>query len=412
MTDWAALTARTLAGIETCAPIYRPTNFWGPGVRRLLGDLETNGLETFKSWSTAGTWFYPTYGQGFTHETIETTFDAAVKVNPTVGKAWFSTALTGAYQARRDFDAARLAWDQSRWPFDLECFGESQLGRPPQFFRLLESDRTIGWTRPYLNYLLCLAALSRHVDAPPKAFVEIGGGYGVLGEIVMSRDPEARYVNLDLPPLITVSAFYLDALFGDRMVAYDDAIPDTGPLDLSASASLPNWRMPDLGGSFDVFVNSFSFQEMEPDVVEQYAAQVAAKDVAYVVSMNSRAGKHVAADGNEIGVIEPVTSGRIVEMFQAHGYGLLGRYGDPLIQSSGELVVLRRDGKTARPETTLAARPASPSTDYRAAPATVPPRPAPAASTNAAARFARDWLPPRLLRAARRLRARGRARPR
>jgi len=408
MTDWAALTRRTLAGLEDCDPLYRPTNFWGPGVRRLLDDLASVGLERFKSWPTAAIWFYPTYGSGFTNEAIDALFRAAVKANPSVPKAWFATSLTGAYQARRDFDAARLAWDQARWPFDLEGLGESPVGKPPQAFRLLGADRTVGWTRPYLNYLLCLAALSRHVDAPPTSFLEIGGGYGVLGEIVLSRDPEARYINLDLPPLTTVSSFYLRTLFGARVAVYDDTIGDTGPIEVDASASLPNWRIGDVAGPFDVFVNSFSFQEMEPDVVAHYVAAVAAKDVAYVVSMNSRVGKPVAASDDAIGVIDPVTSDRIVALFEASGYDLLARYGDPLIQSAGELVVLRRRGVPGRPATALAARPTTSSVDLRGASPVAPSAAARVAPAGSVTRLARDWLPPKLLRAARRWRRRGR----
>jgi putative sugar O-methyltransferase len=372
MTDWAALTTRTLTGLEVCDPIYRPTNFWGPGVRRLLDDLEASGLETFKSWSQATTWFYPTYGNGFTKAAIDQTLEAAVAANPAVQKAWFETSLTGAYQARRDFDAVRLAWDRERWPFDVEAMGESSIGKPPQLFRLLEANRGIGWTRPYLNYLLCLAALSRHVDAPPSSFLEIGGGYGVLGEIVMSRDPGARYVDLDLPPLTTVASFYLRTLFRDRVAIYDDRIADNGPIELTGSACLPNWRIGDVAGPFDVFVNSFSFQEMEPDVVERYVADVAALGVDWAVSLNSKAGKRRATESDEVGVIDPVTSDRIVERFEAHGYELVGRYGDPLIQSAGELVVLRRRGLASRPAAPLNPRSETPTADHRAKPAPKP----------------------------------------
>ena len=37
-----------------------------------------------------------------------------------------------------------------------------------------------------------------------------------------------------------------------------------------------------------------------------------------------------------------MTSGRIVAMFECHGYTLQGRYGEPLIRSAGEITVLRR----------------------------------------------------------------------
>jgi putative sugar O-methyltransferase len=386
--DWDALTSRTLAGIETCDAIYRPTNFWGPGVEQLLNDLEAIGLASFKSWPSAASWFYPAYGSGFTNATIERAFEYASTVNESLSKPWFTNALNGAYQARRDFDAARLAWDQSRWPFDIEGFGESRIGEPLQQYWLTGSKRA-GLTRPYLNYLLCLAALSRYLDAPPRSFLEIGGGYGVLGEILMSRDPDARYVNLDIPPLLTVSSYYLDALFDGRITVYDDSIADSGPIVSPGSACLPNWRIADVAGDFDVFVNAYSFQEMEPEVVEHYVSLIAARNVPYVLSLNSKLGKPKAADGAEIGVIDPVTSDRIVAMFVERGYELVGTHGDPLIQSAAELAILRRNGVTARPAKPLAPRPER----------EPPPR-------TALVKVAREWLPPAILRGVRRVRAR------
>jgi putative sugar O-methyltransferase len=390
-TDWKALTARTLAGIETCDAIYRPTNFWTPGVRSLLDDLEAIGLASFKSWPTAATWFYPAYGSGLTNAMIESLFEQASSLHESLHKPWFTNALNGSYQAKRDFDAARLTWDQSRWPFDIEGFGESGIGEPKQLYWLTGSKRS-GLTRPYLNYLLCLAALSRYVDAPPRSFLEIGGGYGVLGEILMSRDPAATYVNLDIPPLSTVSSYYLRALFDGRVTVYDESIVDTGPIVLSGSACLPNWRIGDVGGTFDVFVNSYSFQEMEPEVVEHYASRVSEKEVPYVVSLNSKLGKPKASDDNEIGVIDPVTSDRIITMFLERGYELLGTHGDPLIQGGAELAILRRTGHSEN----LSLE------DRRAL------QPPPTWLI----KIARDWLPPAILRGLRKVRARLRRRSR
>jgi hypothetical protein len=310
-TTWEAVTKRSLDEIDGADPLYRPTNFWQPGLRQLLSDLDELGLQRFKSWPTAAYWFYPTYG---------------AKLGPEMGAA----------EALRDLDVARVMWDQQRWPFKVMARGESLVGEPPQHFTLAGDKR--GWTKPYLNYLLCLAALSRHVDRPPRSVLEIGGGFGVLGEILMRRSKAVRYVDLDIPPLMTVASYYLRELFGDRVDVYDDDW--SGRVGTDQSAVLPAWRIDDVDGPFDVFVNTFSFQEMEPHVVANYVAKVAEKDVSYVVSLNSRRGKPKAIDGG-IGVVEQVTSARIVEMFAGHGYELLGTYGAPYLRSAGELTVLR-----------------------------------------------------------------------
>jgi putative sugar O-methyltransferase len=345
--DWAELTERTLEEVKRVDEIYRPTSFWEPALDQLLADMAQYGLENFKSWSTAKVWFCPRYGRGFSNATINATYQRAKEVNPSTDKTWLSGFLTGGFEAARDLDVVRLAWDQQRWPFDVTAYGESRLGTPPQYYRVTGAEH--GWTRPYLNYLLCLTALSKHVDAAPKAFLEIGGGYGVLGEILLSRDPEARYVNLDIPPLVTVSSYYLRTLFGDRVTTYGGLAP-TGELKLDTSAVLPNWRIKDVRGDFDVFVNAYSFQEMEPSVVEHYIDAVAEAGVEHVVSLNSRNGKPKSAERGDRhwgGVIEPVTSQLIVDMFSARGYQLQGRYNRPLIHSQGELVVLSRSSARA-----------------------------------------------------------------
>jgi putative sugar O-methyltransferase len=341
VTDWAGMTKQLLDGVRDCDPIYRPTNFWTPGLRDILADLDTRGLEVFKSWRTAGFWFYPHYGRPLAPGTVDKTFKHAAKANPALTRLWWLRSLNGFRDAMRDFDAARLAWDQSRWPFDLAGFGESAVGRPARHYALTETE--VRWGKPYLNYLLCLSALSRHVDEPPRNFLEIGGGFGVLGEIVLQRDERARYVNLDIPPLLTVASYYLSTLFGDRVLTpRSPDFAESGPLELPASACLPNWRLPDVRGPFDVFVNSFSFQEMEPHVVDHYVGMVSDIGVSYVVSLNSREGKRRATDGTEGGVLDPVTSDLIIERFGRRGFTVCGRYGEPLIHSAGELVVLKR----------------------------------------------------------------------
>ncbi|HET6738041.1 MAG TPA: hypothetical protein VFH76_03880, partial [Kribbella sp.] len=119
-TEWSALTERTLAEVKTCAPIYRPTNFWDLGLGELLHDIDTLGLERFKSWPRSATWFYPRYGNGFSNLSIGVAYEAALQANPQANKNWVTSALNGAFEARRDFDVAGVCWNQDRWPANLD----------------------------------------------------------------------------------------------------------------------------------------------------------------------------------------------------------------------------------------------------------------------------------------------------
>jgi putative sugar O-methyltransferase len=340
--DWSGLTERTLAELKTCKPIYQPTNFWGPGLVRLLQDMETAGLKKFKTWPNSHIWFYPKYGNGFGNATIATTYKAAAKVHPGADKSWVTSALNGSLEARRDYDVAGACWNHERWPTDLGGFGESRVGTPPQAYQLSRTDG-VKFGRPYLNYLILLAALSNHVDAPPKSFLEIGGGFGVLGEIVLARDPGARYVDIDIPPLLTVASYYLTELFGvERVQSYDSTVAASGPIEVPGSGVFPSWRIEDVQGEFDVFVNSFSFQEMELDVVDNYIRAVCAKGVKYAVSLNSREGTYKAENAGDWGSMEPVKSADIIGMFEKRGYTLVGQYDEPLVRGGRQLNVLKK----------------------------------------------------------------------
>lgn len=327
MTDTAPYDDRLFTLMQEMASadeMYAPTSFWGPGVRSLLSDYFKLGLEKFKRWPSSHSWFYSVYGDRFSKAQIEMlATHVQESMNLKMQPSRLNALLNGALEARRDFDVARSAWDQSRWPMDFS-FGESGHGSSPQGFHLAGPDGPV-FGRPFLNYLLVLAALSKHVEEVPQSFLEIGGGFGVLGEIVIKSNAAASYVDVDLPPLCVVANYYLD-----------HAIPEGDTL------TIPPWQIGSLDRSADVFVNSYSFQEMEPHVVTNYASHVERIGPKYVVSLNSVGGKRRAdPDKPEAGgAVEPVTSEFIVRTFSDLGYRLCGRYQDPLVRSAAEAVVM------------------------------------------------------------------------
>lgn len=345
-TDWDALTERTLRELEAAPAHYRPTNFWGPGLDQLLDDMSRLGLPTFKSWPSAEVWFNPVYVPGICARQPVNQPDGQLAPSRAgtnaQGLAW--DWLAGLHHARRDFDVVRMAWDQDRWPFDLDGFGEARRGKPPEIYRLVEEDHSLGFGRAYLNYLQVLAALSRHVDEPPRSFLELGGGFGVLGEILLQRDRSTRYLDLDIPPLLTVASWYLSNRFPYReLTVYGEDVPATGPLEVPGSGVLPNYRIGDVTADYEVFVNTFSFQEMEPEVVRNYIDQVCRRGIRYAVSLNSRAGKRRAkGEGDRFAALEPVRSEDIVRWFGEQGFEVVGDYGAPMVRSAGRLVVMRR----------------------------------------------------------------------
>jgi len=137
-----------------------------------------------------------------------------------------------------------------------------------------------------------------------------------------------------------VSSFYLTELFGDdRVITFDDRVPDSGPVRVSRSAVCPT------GGSATSKPTSTCLElVLLPGDGTARGGAVrrgrARQGVRYVVSPNSRNGRHVQV-GDEVGVREQVRSAMIIELFEQRGYELCARYNQPLIRAAGELAVLR-----------------------------------------------------------------------
>ncbi|MDT8384233.1 MAG: putative sugar O-methyltransferase [Gammaproteobacteria bacterium] len=352
---WRRMLSLCLNDIAAVSSMYAPTSFWSPGVVQLLSELEHHGIESFKSWPSSHFWFYPLYGQGYSDEMIADLWGRVQSDGTSRQYTWFRRQLSGAVDAYRDFDMLYANWDHSVWRLDFEKLGESPVGMPTQTFSPMGANGpTLG--KAYLSYLLCLSALSHHLDSAPSRFLEIGGGFGALGEIVLAQDERNFYLNLDIPPLVAVSSYYLQTLFGkDSVLDYQNS-RDCELISIDDIAkrlrggSLPSWEIEKLSGPFDVFCNAYSFQEMEPHVVRNYINKVARLDVKYVVSLNTINGKPMKtdSDSDEIGVVEQVTSDMIITEFESNGYEVCGRYRRPLIISAGELVVLRNRSMTKK----------------------------------------------------------------
>ncbi len=340
---WSSMLRLSMEQLCDADPLYAPTDFWQPGVRKLLGDLETRGLDSFKSWPSSHFFFYQLYAPVFTNAMVAEVMPLLRETNPRAPERWYNGHLVGASEANRDMDIALGQQHRDCLPIDIEAHGESSIGKPPQHYRPFTKDGS-AYGRPYLNYLKLLTGVSRYVDFPVRSVLEICGGFGVMGEILMSSMPEVQYVDIDIPPLGTVAHYYLANRFPERTLLSGLDTAKGTPVHLEPggpSACLPAWELPKLTGQADLFVNAFSFQEMEPHVVSNYAKQIARLDTKLVVSLNTRAGKPMKAD-NAIGVQEQVTSNSIVSTFEALGYETVARIGRPAAPPQAELVVLRR----------------------------------------------------------------------
>lgn len=293
--------------------LYRPTSFWNNASKLIVSELEENGVEKFRSLDSILSYFVPTYGlpgNCFTQEIFDSLTENlktnyAQHLKPQLALKQF---LDGEMSALADYRVFRACDDQSSLPY-LHMFSEGSYGCPIEQFEF-EGKK---YSRSSLNYLLGLTLLKKHLNGEiPRTILEIGGGFGTLGEILSSAGiADLRYIDIDIPPTSFVAQTYLSNLLGVENVASYYKTKQISPLGINTlplASVLCSWQIEQLQGNVDLFVNFISFQEMEPDVVENYLKHVARLNTKWVLLRNIREGKNVRKDSSSEGVETPIRS--------------------------------------------------------------------------------------------------------
>lgn len=327
-----ALLELMLADLESAPELFRPTDFWKTGLEKVVHDLRERGFDEFRRHPSATYFYAPRYG-------------AVARPARLLAQAVGRLGAGGRLARERldqvpiaRFDHAVVeALDLPDAPPSLTAASESTVGAPQEQF--LFGDRR--FSRSFLNYLRGLVMLKRAVpDLEIRTVMEIGGGYGTLGEILVPHNPGITYVDVDIPPVAAVATYYLRQVLGAEQVLDYSRSRELDKIDLdqlgSRAAVLCPWQLPDVVGGVDLFVNFISFQEMEPDVVANYAGLVSGLGAKYLLLRNSPTGKP--------GVREPMLRQTYLDVFP--DYRLVasdaGLYGQDREGTVSEVMVLVR----------------------------------------------------------------------
>jgi putative sugar O-methyltransferase len=287
---------------------YQPTVFWATASKSIIADLRTFGFTGFRSLSSSLNFFVPTYGvpgNGMTQIEVEDLERTMLETNERGSKKHvaFMKMLNGEFWAFSDYRVC-LSGDVGDVLPEIGSLSESTIGNPLEHFCF--DGR--WFSRSFLNYLQGIVFLKRHVNCMQVSTVlEIGGGYGTLGEILFKAGHYA-YVNVDIPPTAAVATYYLKSIAGQSLIGYEEtkhmnpiAVPSKG-----TQMVICPWQLPRLEGLVDLFVNFISFQEMEPEIVRSYLNQIDRLKVRYVLLRNMREGKAKMSASVEYGVQNPV----------------------------------------------------------------------------------------------------------
>ncbi|MFT5520440.1 MAG: putative sugar O-methyltransferase [Enterobacterales bacterium] len=299
--------------------LYKPSSFWAQASSEMCEEFCREGVENFRSLPMPLDFFVPTYGNpggGFSDEQSDGLKQWLIENIPTATKPQLGLEqfLSGYNQALGDYRVLKASDIPTQLP-NLHNFSESKVGTPKEHFEFEGKF----YSRSALNYLLGLAFLKKHLKGDvPKTVLEIGAGFGTLGEVLSQSGVEGvKYIDIDIPPTSFVAQYYLSKVLGADNVATFFKTKDEPIIyieKLPMASVLCSWQIEKLVGKVDLFVNYISFQEMEPNIVENYCKHISRLKTKWVLLRNIREGKQLLTETNPYGVTTPILSDDYLKM--------------------------------------------------------------------------------------------------
>lgn len=319
--------ARARDDMQKQNKLYQPSAFWEEASSRIVSEICTHGIHRFRSLENSLGFFVPTYGVpggGFSsnqaeraRELLLAEFTDEKKIQLIVQQL-----LSGHMSALADYRVLMAADNQAQLPY-LHNFSESSVGSPVEQFNFDGRH----FSRSSLNYLLGLAMLKKHLHGEvPRTILEIGGGFGTLGEVLWSAGiDKLRYIDIDIPPTSFIAQHYLSEVLGYGQVSSYAKTVEMPWIEIDAlptASVLCSWQIENLRGNVDLFVNFISFQEMEPHIVKNYLSHVTRLGTQWILLRNIREGKQLRKNGS-VGVDTPIFGDDYISMLP--GYQLIER---------------------------------------------------------------------------------------
>lgn len=282
--DDPALLSMMVQGAQQSGPLWVATPYWQGYRDRILRELAQRGLRGMRNNQTLLKGF--AFGGMPRPELPASPFKRAVWTSlarlPGVRRilAEHDRVFAAEYErhkaARRNL--ARVAMDEI-----VKAFPDL---KPPVGIANDGADDAFNWrghvlVPAFAMYLTRIADFYARI--PPKevtSILEIGPGLGLSTLAHMTLNPHLRIVaNVDIVPVLYLSTQFLRSVDGIDLVDYR-AMRDRVSLQIETGSGgvrlyqMAPWQLPKLEGHIDYFFNAFSFQEMEEEVVRNYAAEI------------------------------------------------------------------------------------------------------------------------------------------
>ena len=285
---------------------YRPSELPADLARALREESEAQSL------------YQPThYWQGVYAELLASLLEG--ECEPTRMR-WVNPIYTGTVEPRRDVEELCITVRGNGGR--LGHVTEHQRPRAPvgYYARVRGTSASKSFRKNLRVFSAFLAAVP--VDAG-LTVLEVGGGSGALAEIVLKASPSNRYVGVDLAlPAWAAHRHLQEALGPSAVVPFEYGLGDS-KLELDTlladrrAALLLAAAVPRMRGHCDLFVNVKSFQEMEPDVVANYARAARRLAPRWALLLNARDGVGRDDSRGKPGTLRPVSVASTLAHFGA-----------------------------------------------------------------------------------------------
>ena len=272
---------------------YKPSKlFWeNRSLRIYKSIIKKNNINKFRSLTINIQAFIPTYKVFFEIKKSFINFLFKKFSLNNRKKKFISTFFSGYQAALADYRTFKASIFNSDKLF-LSNFSESKYGKPIEQFKFDNKN----YSRASLNYLRGMSFLQTYAkNFRPRVIMEIGGGYGTLGEILkFSNLKNFKYINIDIVPGIFIAQWYLSKVFKLKKIQSLKKFEKSKVLNINKLGKLNflcPWHIEKLRGKICLFVNFISFQEMEPEIVNNYLTYVVKLKPKYILLRNLREEK-------------------------------------------------------------------------------------------------------------------------
>ncbi len=274
-----------MADLRAAPKSFQPTNYWAVYEKRFVNELRRFGLSNFRR----------------RDDLVFRAFGAVDFVNPVARVAISQSRIftkwlkwvPGIRRVGSKVDRFLQRYVRTVDDLDLEsytrlgyyfalrqaeetnarCLGEFSMSLVGNPGGVIEIDGNF-YTRQMIQYYLQYVDVCKYLDFDNLSiFAELGSGSGRQIEILAKLHPSVTYLVFDIAPQIYVAEQFLSSVFPDRVISYRETRnwSDLGDLEGGKIYIFGNQKMPLLKTRHvDLFWNSASFHEMEPDIVRNY----------------------------------------------------------------------------------------------------------------------------------------------